>query len=120
MSFVVETLSDVPQSEYSVEFIQRMINYMGMSYFKYGKISAAYPNRVNALQSLELRLRKYSETGNTEYLVDVANFAMIEFMYPSTPSANFRPTDAHESPGRVWHGEIDPNQRKNSPESWTK
>jgi hypothetical protein len=39
------------------------------------------PN-VNAIENLEDRLQKYKETGNTEFLVDVANMAMIEFMFP--------------------------------------
>lgn len=46
------------------------------------------------------RLRKYAETGNTEFLVDAANFAMIEFMLPSHPNAFFEGTDDDQSPGR--------------------
>jgi len=34
-------------------------------------------------------------------LADVANFAMIEFMYPQHPNAYFKPTDSNESPGLV-------------------
>jgi hypothetical protein len=42
----------------------------------------------------------YEESGNTDYLVDVANFAMIEFMHPSHPDASYKPTDGGE--GIVW------------------
>ena len=74
---------------------------MLVSAFKYGEVSEAYPERVNAIESLHLRLKKYAETGNVEYLVDAANFAMIEFMHPAHQRAHYVATDADGSPGRV-------------------
>jgi hypothetical protein len=74
---------------------------MAVSFYKYGPIEDAYPHRVNAIKSLRARLAKYEMTGNTEWLMDVANFAMIEFMLPSHPTAHYRGTSAVESPGRV-------------------
>lgn len=44
---------------------------------------------MDAIKNLEIRLQKYKETGNTEYLVDVANFVMLEFMHPSIPGAKY-------------------------------
>ena len=38
-------------------------------------------------------------THNKEYLVDVANFALIEYKYPSYPDATYTPTDSDKSPG---------------------
>jgi hypothetical protein len=38
-------------------------------------------------------MRRYKEDGNTEHLVDVANYMMIEFMYPKHPQAHFKGTD---------------------------
>jgi hypothetical protein len=76
---------------------------MGVSFFKYGPVADAYPNRVDAIASLQKRLDRYAETGNTEWLMDVANFAMIEWMHPRHREAHFRATDSHESPGRVWN-----------------
>jgi hypothetical protein len=38
--------------------------------------------------------QKYKETGNTEFLADVANFAMIEFMFPQHEKKNYKPTDS--------------------------
>ena len=40
------------------------------------------------------RIQAYEETGNAEFLVDMANFAMIEFMYPSIAGAKYTPTDS--------------------------
>lgn len=39
-------------------------------------------------------MQKYKDTGNTEYLCDLANYAMFEFMYPQHPKAHFRATDS--------------------------
>ena len=97
----VSTVS--PSSEFSLAFIGGMLARMAMSFFKYGRVKEAYPDRVNAIDSLKLRLDKYAETGNTEYLMDAANFCMIEFMFPAHPGAFFEATDSDGSPGRVGH-----------------
>lgn len=93
-------LEPVLKTEFSKPFVQHMQNAMVVSYYKYGPLVEAYPHKVDAVGSLTERLRKYAETGNTEYLVDVANFAMIEFMHPRHPSAFFEGTDDSGSPGR--------------------
>jgi hypothetical protein len=104
----------VPETENSSTFHQGMVNRMGVSFFKYGKVEDAYPNRVDAIRSLITRLEKYTGDlqlakeggcglggdGNTEWLMDVANFAMIEFMRPRHPGAHFKGTDSDASPGR--------------------
>lgn len=104
----------VPASEFSEQFVSYMKNRMEVSYHKYGPIKNAYPHKVNALESLQLRIRKYQETGNTEYLIDVANFAMIEFMRPAHKEAYFEATDSSGSPGRIWQGGGRPTQRENN------
>jgi hypothetical protein len=89
------------RTEFCSRFTDLMRAAMLVSFHKYGPVREAYPNRVNAIDSLRLRLEKYAATGNTEYLVDAANFAMIEWMYPARPDAFFKSTDADGSPGRV-------------------
>ena len=74
---------------------------MGLSFHKYGPIKQAYPHKVSAIKSLRKRLLLYEETGNADYLVDVANFAMIEFMLPEHADFHDKPTDGGE--GRYWH-----------------
>jgi hypothetical protein len=91
----------VLETEFSESFVKGMKDRMIVSYFKYGPVKNAYPDKVNAMDSLQQRLKKYNETGNTEFLIDAANFAMIEFMYPSHPEAFFKGTDSNESPGRT-------------------
>lgn len=103
-----------PSTEYSIPFLQGMVDRMFVSYAKYGAVKDAFPDKVNALDSLMLRLKKYKETGNTEFLIDAANFAMIEFMLPSHPNAHFQPTDSKESPGRKWHDKHRPTAQSNN------
>ena len=104
---------NIPTSEVSQTFLQGMADRMSASYCKYGLVAEAYPSKVDALKSLQLRLDRYAATGNADFLMDAANFAMIEVMCPRHPDAHFRPTDASGSPGRVWHGETDPSQLPN-------
>ena len=92
-------------SEVSVEFVQGMADRMATSYFKYGEVSKNYPFPGNALESLKKRITKYEETGNTEWLMDVGNFAMIEFMFPSHSKAHFKATESKEAPGVKVDGE---------------
>lgn len=90
-----------PDDQISVVFLQGMVNRMATSYHKYGHVKDNFPQLMDAEAALLDRLRKYQETGNTEWLLDVANYAMIEFMHPRHPEAHFRATDAAESPGRI-------------------
>ncbi len=44
-------------------------------------------------------MKKYLETGNTEYLCDAANYLMFEYMYPQKEGAYFKATSSDESAG---------------------
>ena len=90
----------VPDSEFSIRFVQGMADRMAVSFHKYGLVADAYPSKVDAIASLKKRLELYEGTGNAEWLMDASNFAMIEFMCPRHPSAHFRSTSSDESPGR--------------------
>lgn len=92
----------VPDSEFSETFIQGMADRMAVSFCKYGSVSKAFPEKVDAVATLRLRLSQYEETGNTEFLMDASNYAMIEFMRPRHAGAHYKATDSAESPGRVW------------------
>lgn len=84
------------KTEYSERFDEIRKNMMIASYFKYGAMKENYEKYkcMDALGNIEKRIAKYKETGNTEFLADVANFAMIEFMYPSVPGAKYVPTES--------------------------
>jgi hypothetical protein len=88
------------KSEFSEKFVKGMKKRMEMSYFKYGPVETNYKNKlINGIESLKIILQKYEDTGNIEFLMDVANFAMIEWMFPQHEKAYFKATDSNESPG---------------------
>jgi len=99
------TTNQILSTEYSENFDTLRKNRMVMSHYKYGPIKANYENKSGAFvdmhKTIELRWEKYLETGNTEFLADLANFCMIEFMYPQHPNAHFEATDSDKSPGLV-------------------
>ena len=90
-----KSIEKILETEYSKEFDKIRQNMMVMSFYKYGAMKENYGKFkcMDALGNIEKRLKKYKETGNTEFLADVANFAMIEFMYPSIDGAKYIPTD---------------------------
>lgn len=90
---------DVLKRDFSEAFVNKMKNAIWMSHFKYGFASKTYPELAQAYKCIRERLELYEKTHNTEYLVDVANFAMLEFMFPAFPDAVYKPTDSNQSPG---------------------
>lgn len=89
-------IGDILSTEYSEEFDKIRKNAMVTSYYKYGPLNENYGTEktMNAIGCLKKRLAKYEETGNTEFLADIANYAMIEFMCPQHPQAHYKPTDS--------------------------
>lgn len=93
---------NILKTEYSDRFDELRRNRVGMSFYKYGPARKNFASgNVQAIPTLELCLQKYKDTGNTEYLCDLANYAMFEFMYPQHPNAHFRATASSESAGIV-------------------
>ena len=92
-------LDIILKRDFSEEFITKMKKAMLTSHYKYGYVSQTYPELAQARKCINERLDCYLKTHNTEYLVDIANFAMIEYMYPSFDDATYLPTDSKDSPG---------------------
>ena len=95
-------IDKILETEFSGEFISLMKNRMVASFCKYGPVAENCGRKeqtIDEIKSLKKRLELYEKTGNTEWLVDVANFAMIEFMFPRHEKAHFKATDSDESPG---------------------
>lgn len=88
------------REEYSDRFDELRKNRVEVSYYKYGPAKTNFKEKlVNALGSCNKCIKKYEETGNTEYLCDAANYLMFEFMYPQRDGAYFKATDSDESAG---------------------
>ena len=86
--------------EYSDKFDELRQNRVKASYYKYGTAADNFGMKlVSALESMELCVKKYKDTGNTEYLCDAANYLMFEYMYPQVEGAYFKATDSKDSAG---------------------
>lgn len=92
----------VPLTEFDPEFVVRMMGAMMVSFHKYGRVAEAYPLKFDAASDVRARMAKYRETGNRHYLVDAANFAMIEAMHSGRKGGSqWGTNDAADSPGRT-------------------
>ena len=104
------SLKEILDKEYSKEFDELRKNRMYVSFHKYGPIKENYGNKlVKCIPNLEKRLELYKETGNTEYLADIANFAMIEFMFPQHPKAHFNNESFSPGLGGITYRDIENN-----------
>lgn len=87
--------------DYSLEFDKLRQNRVEVSAHKYGPARKNFgEGRVDALKTAELCLDAFKKDGNTEHLVDAANYLMFRFMYP-LPGEEFRATGSSESAGTV-------------------
>jgi len=78
---------------FSESFIQKMKNRILVSACKYGDLKKTKQDPLqyrDELKNAKYRISLYEKTGNTEYLVDAANFLMFEFM---EMKGNFLATD---------------------------
>jgi hypothetical protein len=98
--------NDLLKSEYSLEFDEIRKKMMQTSYFKFGAVKDNYKTigGLKAIPSLKAKLQEYIDTGNTEFLCDVANFAMIEFMYPQHSNTHYKATDGYVTGRRTTVG----------------
>jgi len=68
-------------------FEELRINRLIMGAYRYGKIE---PNSTyDFTQALKNKLERYEETHNLELLLDIANYAMLEFTKPKYFDARF-------------------------------
>ena len=92
-------VEEILGKEYSEEFDTKRKNAIIVSYHKYGPSKENFKKgMVDAIGSLKKNLKKFEETGNTEYLVDVANYAMFRYMYPQGKEY-YQATDSKDSAG---------------------
>lgn len=104
----MESRNDILKREFSEAFVNKMKNAVETSYYKYGPCRKNFPELVKAAKCIQERLDAYNKTHNTEYLIDVANFAMFEFLYPMYEDSKYTPTDSDQSVGLA--GAISYNQ----------
>lgn len=85
------SLKEILKENWSVEFETLMKNRMIMGFFRYGKAK-----KYNYVKYAKSKLQEYLFTGNTEYLVDVANLMLLEFMKGEHPKKHFKAAEQEE------------------------
>lgn len=77
------SIQDLSESEWSPEFERLMRNRLIMGGLRYGLMGhGSIPKGkpvYNRIESIRKRLKFFEETGNAEFLVDIANMALLMF-----------------------------------------
>jgi hypothetical protein len=117
MNDFTKTEQEILDTEYFPQVDTLCKNRMIVSFFKYGPVKKNYEKgMVKAVEEIQARLDLYKKTHNLEYLLDIRNFAMIEFKYPTYKDAHFTSTDnkdklvsgtSYKEIERLSKGEID-------------
>jgi hypothetical protein len=74
-----------------VNFVQMMANRLIVGYYRYGSVN----KRQNYGLRIKNAIKHYDKTGNTEFLIDAANYCWLEFCAPSHPDAHFEASDSN-------------------------
>lgn len=70
-----------------IEFLKGMLARLAFGHYRYGS-----PNPdAEYLKRLETELSAYKKGGNKEHLLNVANYALLEYYYPIRKNTVFRP-----------------------------
>jgi len=97
----VSSLRDmILREDYSEKFDDIRKAMVITSHYKYGAVKNNFGDfgGVDAIETLKMCLEKFEQTHNTEYLADVANYAMFRFMFPREGEF-YKPTDSNGSAG---------------------
>lgn len=90
---VMPDLESLRKTEWFPEFEQLMRNRLIMGAFRYGLFEHKAKTNYNMLAYIQEKVDMYVKTGCKETLVDIANMAGLEFMFPSHPNAHWATGD---------------------------
>lgn len=93
-------IRSLEKTEWSPKFEQLMRNRLLMGALRYGTMAEKAKNAANGkhwdlLGALKKKLEGYEATGNTEYLVDAANYLLLAFEFDPHPNKHFYALDDH-------------------------
>jgi len=90
------SLDELWQSEWSACFERAMRHRLVMGALRHGVIGAAGKPDYDRVTEAIRRLCEYRRTGNLEFLVDAANFCLLEFVESRHPQRHWAPSDDAE------------------------
>ncbi len=90
-------LEDLEKTEWVPLFEKLMRNRLVMGALRYGTLERKRKigHKWDLMGAVEKKAALYNETGNTEYLVDIANYCLLEFECGSHPKKHFKALDNH-------------------------
>ena len=88
------TLEEIREMNVDNTFIKHMVNAMCMSAFKYGNVKPICGEV--AIDRMNKELKMFMEDGNTEHMVNIANYAMLRYMFPQE-GEHYKGTDSDKS-----------------------
>lgn len=95
-------MEDFMKDEFSDEFVKLMKARVEQSYHKYGPARKNFAEgRVDPIATAMLCIDAFQKDGNTEHLVDAANYFMFAFKFRDALGYNFRSTGSSESVGTI-------------------
>lgn len=86
-------LEVLKKSEWSEEFETLMRNRLLMGSFRYGRMGAKGKKQYDRLEDIIYRANLYKADGNVEWLVDIANQVMLEFVEGTHPKKHLNSQD---------------------------
>lgn len=94
--YTIPSYEELKETEWSKDFEQLMRNRLIMGAIRYGRIGVNGKPQYDRIPSMIKRLQRYSENGNKEFLVDVANLCLLEFVECNHPHQHFHAIDENE------------------------
>ena len=64
--------------------------------YRYGGFNKKRLKEQRLIKALEHRVKLYKKTGNAEHLIDIGNYAMLEFVAEGHPQFHFEPIGDHD------------------------
>jgi hypothetical protein len=90
---IFKDVKELEKTEWSLKFEKYMRRRLVMGALRYGKINGKGKPKYDYVDAIIRRAELYRETGNQEYLVDVANCCLVEFEQAGHPKAHFSSID---------------------------
>ncbi len=89
-----------PKQKSIVSFLQMMVNRLAVASYRYGGGVPCWDAAQDYRKRIDDKLEMYDKTGNTEFLVDVANYCMLDFYNSLHPNAHFKTGEGGGNIGR--------------------
>lgn len=90
-------LEQLKQTEWSPEFEQLQRNRLVLGCFRHGLLAEPGKPQFDRVKAIVDRAESYQRSGNTEWLVDIANLALLEFVEGTHPNKHFRALDTEQT-----------------------